>query len=738
MSPALNHPEGRQSDEAAGMSPPQLSRRVFLAAGSSLALGVALVGAAGVAAQDADKADTFEPNAFVRINADDTVTLVMARVEMGQGIYTALSMLIAEELEVPLSRVKYAHAPPDAAHYGNPRAGGGQITGGSNSVMGAWEPMRLAGATARLMLVQAAAQEWNVPVAQCLARDGAVVHTASPRRLSYGQLTRRAATLPVPRQVSLKAPESFKLLGKPVPRLEAAGKVNGSVKYGIDVRLPKMRFAAVAASPVFGGKLVSVNDSVALALPGVRQVVRIPNAVAVIADHSWAAKQGLAALKIEWDEGPSARVSTADIHKDLESGFARRDAAVAQTQGDVDAAMRTAATTHTASYFSPFLAHATLEPINCTVDLRADGCDVWVGTQAPVRARDAAIQASGLAADKIRIHNHLIGGGFGRRLEADYVEQSVALSKNVQGPVQFIWSREEDIQHDIFRPAYADQFTASVDSQGRPTSINHRVVGSSIIARVAPGIFRNGLDMDAVEAGLGPYAWPSFKLDYVRQEPMPGMVTGWWRGVGPTHNCFVVESFVDELAVLAKQDPAAYRLALLPPGSRMRTVLELAMQKSGWSTPLRPAADPRAKRGRGVSILNAWNSHLAQVAEVTVSPNGEIRVDRVVCAVDCGFVVNPDMVNAQIDGGILFGITAALWGEITIKAGRVEQSNFHDYRMLRLAEAPKVEVYVVPSKEAPGGVGEPGTSAVFPAVANAVAAATGERLRSLPLKPTPV
>ncbi|CAN7172513.1 xanthine dehydrogenase family protein molybdopterin-binding subunit [Variovorax paradoxus] len=709
-----------------------VSRRVFLVAGGSLALGVAFNGAGARAATE--KRAAFEPNAFIRIDADDTITLTMPRVEMGQGTYTALSMLIAEELEIPLARVKLAHAPPDASRYGNPRAGGAQITGGSNSVQGAWEPLRTAGAMARVMLVEAAAQEWRVAAAECSAHDGVVIHAPSGRQLAYGQLSQRAAGLPLPQQVTLKAPEAFKLIGRPVKRLDAAEKIDGRARYGIDARLPKMRYAAVAASPASGGKLVSVDDRAALALPGVRQVVRIDNAVAVIGDHSWAAKQGLAALKVVWDDGPAASMSTAGIRKKLEDGLARQDGAVARAQGDADAALRGAAKRLTAIYHSPFLAHAAMEPINCTVDLRADGCDVWVSTQAPTRARDLAARASGLAADKVRIHNHLIGGGFGRRLEADYVEQSVALSRNVQGPVQFIWSREEDIQHDILRPAYVDQLSAAIDAQGRPTAITHRVVGSSIMARVAPGLFRNGLDHDAVEAGLGPYEWPASRLDYVREEPGGGMVTGWWRGVGPTHNCFVVESFVDELASMANKDPVAFRLALLPERSRARAVLELAVQKAGWDAPLRPAAAKGAKRGRGVAVLAAFGSYLAQVAEVTVDASGDIVVDRVVCAVDCGMVVNPDTVEAQVEGGIHFGVSAALWGEITIKAGRVEQSNFHDYRVLRLSEAPKVEVHIVPSREAPGGIGEPGTSVVLAALANAVSAATGQRLRSLPLR----
>lgn len=733
-SPRHGTPPMTEETAPMAVQAPVLSRRVFLAAGGSLALGVALPGGLGSTAAATQNTAPFAPNAFIRIDTDDTVTLTMARVEMGQGIYTALSMLIAEELEVLLSQVKLAHAPADAARYGNPRAGGAQITGGSNSVIGAWEPMRIAGATARVMLVTAAAEQWGVPVSECAALDGVVSHPSSGWRLRYGQLTERAAGLPVPQNVALKPPHLFKLVGKPVSRLDLPDKANGAAIYGIDVRLPGMRYAAVAASPVFGGKLARVDSTAAEAVPGVRQIVRIENAVAVVADHTWAARQGLAALKLEWDNGAGAQVSTAQLRKDLERGLERESAAVARSEGDIDAAMKNAAARHSAVYHSPFLAHAAMEPVNCTVHLRADSCDVWVGTQAPTRAQDAAMQASGLPAEKVRIHNQLIGGGFGRRLEADYVEQSVALARYIREPVQFIWSREEDIQHDILRPMYADRMSASIDARGKPTAVVHRVVGSSILARVAPGFVRNGLDVDAVEAGLGPYAWPAAKIDYVRQEPMAGLATGWWRGVGPTHNCFVVESFVDELAALARQDPVAYRLSLLPPGSRARGVLEFAASKAGWATPLQTSPAVGARRGRGVAVLSAFGSYMAQVAEVTVDTSGVIRVDRVVCAVDCGMVVNPDTVQAQVDGSIQFGVTAALWGEITLAGGRVEQSNFHDYRLLRLAEAPRVDVHVVPSTQAPGGIGEPGTSAVIAAVANAVAAAVGQHPRSLPVR----
>ncbi len=711
-----------------------MSRRVFLGAGGALVLGVVLRTSLEGETQAAGAEAAFEPNAFVRIEPDSTVTLTMARAEMGQGIYTALAMLIAEELELPLDQVRYAHAPADPGRYGNPLAGGAQITGGSNSVMGAWEPMRVAGATARMMLLEAAAQTWGVAVQDCRALAGSVVHEASGRRLGYGALCARAATLPAPAPVPLKPASTFTLIGKPARRIDVAGKIDGTATYGIDVRRPDMRYGAIAASPVFGGSLTHVDEDPALAVPGVRQVVRIARALAVIADNTWAARQGLSALAPVWDNGAAVEVSSDSLRADLVRSLERTDAGLAFAEGDAQAIIRDASAPIVSVYHSPFLAHAALEPVNCTVELNAERCDVWVGTQAPGRARDAAASASGLPADRIHIHNHLIGGGFGRRLEADYVEQAVAFARHVRGPVQFIWSREEDIQHDIFRPAYVDRLSAALDDEGLPLAIMHRVVGSSIVARVAPALFRDGVDRDAVDAGLGPYRWPAARLDYVRQEPMPGLVTGWWRGVGPTHNAFVVEGFVDELAQAAGADPLAYRLRLLPDGGRAKAVLSLVAQQSGWHEPLAPSADAGAKRGRGLSVLFAFGSYIAQVAEVTVSPAGAIRVDRVVCALDCGMVVNPDTVQAQIDGGIQFGVGAALWGEITLKGGRVVQSNFHDYRQLRLAEAPRVEVHIIPSTQPPGGVGEPGTSAVMPAMANAVAAATGERLRSLPLR----
>ena len=488
-----------------------------------------------------------------------------------------------------------------------------------------------------------------------------------------------------------------------------------------------MKIATVAACPVFGGKLAGVDEAKAKAVKGVHQVVRLDDAVAVVADHMWAAKQGLAALDIRWDEGPNAKLSTADIVQQLEAA-SQKPGAVARKEGDVAKVMAGAAQKVEAVYQVPFLAHATMEPVNCTVHVRKDGCDVWVGTQVATRAQATAAQVTGLPPEKIRVHNHLLGGGFGRRLEVDFITQAVQIAKQVAGPVKVIWTREEDIQHDIYRPYFYDRLAAGLDGEGRPIAWSHRITGSSILARYFPPAFKDGLDPDTVDGAVElPYTFPNVVVDFVRQEP-PGIVTGWWRGVGPTHNIFMVESFIDELAAAAHKDPVEYRRALLGKSPRARAVLDLAAEKAGWGQPL-PAG-----HGRGVSVQHVFGSYLAQVAEVAVSKEGEVRVQRVVCAVDCGMTVNPDTVKAQMEGGIIFGITGALFGEITIKDGRVEQNNFSDYRILRINEAPVVEVHLVKSTESPGGIGEPGTSAIAPAVTNAIFAAIGKRVRKLPVK----
>ncbi|GAB4067645.1 xanthine dehydrogenase family protein molybdopterin-binding subunit [Ancylobacter sonchi] len=708
---------------------PGLSRRSFLtaslAAGGGLLLAVSLPRFVG----EALAADgPFAPDAFIRIATDGTVTLVMPQVEMGQGIYTALPMLIAEELEIDLAGVRLEHAPPDGKLYTNP-AIGFQVTGGSTSIRGFYEPLRKAGASARTMLVAAAAQMWGVDPASCDAAKGVVLHPASGRRATYGSLAEKAAAIPVPKEVALKPVDKFKLIGTPAKRLDVAGKVNGTATYGIDVKLPGLKVATVAACPVFGGKLKSVDDTEARAVKGVRQIVKIDDAVAVVADHMGAAKKGLAALKIEWDEGPNATLSTEEIVKQMAALATSGPAVDDKKVGDVAAAEAAAARTVKATYQMPFLAHATMEPLNCTVHVRPDGCEVWVGSQVLGRAQATAAEVTGLPAEQVTVHNHLLGGGFGRRLEVDSVTQAVKIAKQVDGPVKVVWTREEDIQHDIYRPYYYDEFAAGLDAQGKVTSFRHRVVGSSIVARWLPQAFANGLDFDAVDGAAGPYGFPNLHIDYVRHMLPDGFVTGWWRGVGITHNAFIVEGFVDELAVEAKADPVAFRRGLLANDARARGVLDLAAEKAGWGTTL------PARTGRGIAVLFGFGTYMAQVADVEIGKDGAVKVRRIVCSVDCGVVVNPDTVKAQVQGGIVYGLSAALYGQITLKDGRVEQSNFDNYQALRIEEMPEIEVHIVDSREAPGGMGEPSTAGVAPAVVNAIFAATGQRLRQLPIDP---
>jgi isoquinoline 1-oxidoreductase beta subunit len=708
-----------------------LSRRHFLSASAAVGGGLLIgfttgrsISAAGAAEKAAS--EPFAPNAFIRIDPKGQVTLIMPYVEMGQGTYTSIPMLIAEELEVDLKQVRLEHAPPNPKLYGNPLLGGLQATGNSNAVRGSWQPLRQAGATARTMLVSAAAKRWNVDPASCRAQSGEVVHAPTKRKIKYGELAADAARMPVPDKVALKRPEDFKLIGTPAKRLDTPGKVNGTAVYGIDVRLPGMKIATLAQSPVFGGRVKSIDDTKATAVKDVRQIVRLDDAVAVVADHMGAAKKGLAALEIEWDDGPNARLDTAAIVAELEKATLN-SGVVAQNIGDVDKAMAAAVTKVEANYQVPFLAHATMEPMNCTVHVRKDGCEIWVGNQAVARCQAAAAKITGLPLDKVVLHNHLIGGGFGRRLESDGVERAVQIAQQVDGPVKVVWTREEDIQHDMYRPYWFDRISAGLDDKGMPVTWNHRFAGSSVIARWAPPFFNNGLDGDTAEGAIDlVYALPNLHVEYVRVEP-PGIPTAFWRSVGPSHNVFVTESFIDELAAAAKQDPVAYRRALLDKTPRAKAVLDLAAEKAGWGKPL------PERTGRGVSLQFAFATYMAQVAEVEVAKDGAVRVRRVVCAVDCGTVVNPDTVQAQIQSAIVFGISAALHGEITLKGGRIEQSNFHDYQVLRMNEAPAIEVYIVNSAEPPGGMGEAGTSAIVPAVTNAIFAATGKRLRKPPV-----
>lgn len=705
-----------------------VSRRRFLQVSAATGGGLMLSLSMPFANDGAEAADSFAPNAFIRIDGDGQIVLTMPYVEMGQGTYTSVPMLIAEELEVDLKQVRLEHAPPNEKLYANPLLGV-QATGNSNAIRGAWQPLREAGAIARTMLVSAAAKRWNVDPASCRAQSGEVLHASTGRRISYGSIAADAARMPVPASVALKQPKDFKLIGTPAKRLDTPAKVNGTAVYGIDVRPPGVKIATLAQSPVFGGRVKRLDDAAAKSVKGVRQIVQLDDAVAVVADHMGAAKKGLEALVIEWDDGPHAKLTTQDIASELEKAT-NNSGPVAQNIGDVEKAMASAVRKVDAIYQVPFLAHAAMEPMNCTVHVRNDGCEVWVGNQAIARAQATAAKTTGLPLDKVVVHNHLLGGGFGRRLEVDGVTRAVQIAMHVDGPVKVVWTREEDIQHDMYRPYWVDRISAGLDEIGKPVAWNNRFAGSSIIARYLPPAFNNGLDPDTTEGAIDlAYDLPNMHVEYLRVEP-PGIPTAFWRSVGPSHNVFVTESFMDELAAAAKQDPVAYRLALLDKTPRAKAVLELAAQKAGWGQPL------PERGGRGVSLQFVFGTYLAQVAEVEVSKDGAVRVRRVVCAVDCGTAVNPDTVRAQIQSAVNFGITAALYGEITLKEGRVEQTNFDTYRVLRIDEAPAIDVYIVQSSEPPGGMGEAGTSAIAPAVTNAIFAATGKRLRKLPVDTT--
>jgi isoquinoline 1-oxidoreductase beta subunit len=693
------------------------TRRDFLQAAGVLWVGFHLPQA------NAASSGPFAPDAFIRIDQQGTVTLVMPQVEMGQGVYSAIAMILAEELDADWQRVKLEHAPPSDKLYGNPIFKV-QATGGSTSIRAWWMPLRKAGATARAMLVEAAARRWNTPANTCSTANSVVTHTSSGRTLTYAALVADASRITPPADVSIKKPSQFVLIGKPLKRLDTPEKVNGKAIYGIDAMPPGVKFAAIANCPVFGGKVGHVDDSKARQVPGVRQVVLLDNAVAVVGDHTWAAKQGLAALDIHWDEGPNAHVDSELVWRQIRAASAQQGV-IARADGDVAKGLATGERLD-AAYEMPFLAHAPMEPLNCVAHVKPDSCEVWVGSQVLSRAQAYAARATGLPLEKVIVHNHLIGGGFGRRLEADMVETAVLVARQVEGPVKVTWSREEDIQHDVYRPVYRDVLAASLD-HGRIVGWSHRIAGSAVIARWLPPAFQKGVDIDAVDSAADmPYDIPNIQVDYRRDEP-PGVPTGFWRGVGPNNNVFAIEGFMDELARHAGQDPLEFRRAHLDKTPRLKAAVELAASKAGWGTPLPP------RTGRGICAQPSFGSYIATVAEVEVTQAGVVRVKRIVSAVDTGIVVNPDTVVAQLQGGIIFGLSAALWGEITIKKGRVEQSNFHDYRVMRINEVPQIEVHLIPSGEAPGGIGETGTTATPPAVANAIYAATGVRLRRMPI-----
>jgi CO/xanthine dehydrogenase Mo-binding subunit len=722
----------------------EYSRRAFLRIGGGVGLAVGGILLFGVslpvnaapalrkgnllvdASDPSDTRSDFVPNAFVRITRDGRIRLVMPKVEMGQGVYTSIPMLLAEELEVSLDNVELETSHPNSALYTDPLLSA-QITGGSDSIRYAWEPLRRAGAAARVLLIQAAASQWKVPLESCRAENARVIHGATGRTLEYRELVETVMKLPIPqglaKTVTLKDPRQFRLIGKPLKRLDSSEKVNGSAVFGIDVRIPGMLYAVSITSPVAGGKVKAVDDRFARKIPGVRQVVTLERTVAVVGDHTWAAKRGLAAMVIEWDDGPNAELNTRTLEQDLRA-VVLRGGVVSRKVGDVEEAFDKHSTHYEAEYSQPFLAHAPMEPLNCTVHVRPDGCDIWTGTQVPVWAVDASVKYTGLPRERIGLHNRLLGGGFGRRSEVDIVIQALQIGKHVNAPVKLTWTREEDIRQCTLRPMYHDRIAASLDEHGWPVGWRHTVVGSSVLARFAPEHFKGGLDPDAVAVASDlPYAIPNQRIEYVRQEPR-GIVTGFWRGVGPVRGTFVVESFIDELAARAKIDPVTYRRALLSPSPRALHVLNVVARESGWDKPLDAGA------GRGVAVMHAFGSFLSAVVEADVR-NDEVHVRRVVIAVDCGQIVNPDTVDAQIRGGAIFAITAALYGGITIDRGRVVQGNFNDYRILRIHETPRIEVHTVHSNESPGGIGEAGCAILAPALVNAIFAATGKRLRYL-------
>jgi len=710
-----------------------VSRRDFLKSTAIVSSGLVVAFCIPVAlrrafAQDAAKPAPIPPNAFVHIAPDNRVTILLKHSEMGQGIWTSLPMVLAEELDCDWANVHAEHAPaaPAYAH----TAFGMQMTGGSTSTWESYEQLRRAGAMARALLIQAAAQKWNLPPADCHTDKGFVL-AGGGHKASYGELADAANKLPSPGEVMLKDPKAFTLIGKPTRRLDSAAKVSGKAEFGIDVKRPHMLIAVVARAPVFGGTLKSFDAAKAKAVAGVVDVVQVPSGVAVLAKHFWAAKQGRDALVLDWDLGAGASLSTAALRADYRK-LAQAPGLVAKTAGDVDAPAKDGHLIE-AIYEVPFLAHAPMEPLNCTVEIGNDGCDIYTGTQFQTMDQRTAAGILGLKPEQVRIHTLFLGGGFGRRAtpSSDFVAEAVQVAKASGKTVKVIWTREDDIHGGYYRPMWLSRLRAVVGIGGKPASWTHTIVGQSIIAGTPfePMMVKNGIDETSVEgAADAPYlaAIAAHRIDlHSPKSPIPVL---WWRSVGHSHTAFAVESFIDELSAAAKQDPLEYRRALLPPDARERRALDLAAEKFGWGKPL-----PQG-HGAGMAVHQSFGSYVAQIAEVSVDEKKQITVHRVVCAIDCGPIVNPLTIEAQMQSGIVFGLSAALHGEITFKDGKVEQSNFHNYPALRLNEMPKVEVYIVPSTDKMGGVGEPGLPPIAPAVANALFAATGKRLRELPLR----
>jgi isoquinoline 1-oxidoreductase beta subunit len=693
--------------------------------GGGLVLALALPGLR--AGSRAAAVSSSQLNAWLRIGSDDSISILVDRSEMGQGVYTALPTLLAEELEVDPSRVKIVAAPVGEAYVN--ALNGGQITGTSNSVPDAWDKLRKAGAQARSMLITAAARRWQVDPSSCKASNGRIT-SASGKTASYGELAEIAARVPVPKAVPLKSPSEFRLIGKPLARLDTPGKVNGSAEYGIDVKLPGMLYATIAFCPELGGTLTSMDSAAALAMPGVRRVVPTANAVIVVAEHFWQAKKARDALRIVWGAGQNAQLDNAAIWSKLNaaaskpgiSALTSDNVAAALKGGHAADALKRAAKSFSAVYELPLLAHATMEPMNCTVDLRANGCDVYVGTQAQQLVQAAAAEAAGLKAEQVRVYTTLLGGGFGRRLDVDFVPAAVAASKAVGVPVKLIWTREDDMTHDFYRPPAREAVTAGLDDHGQLSAWTLHIVSPSITSRYDP---TNKDPFDSVIEYVQnfPYAVPNFDLRYARQEI--GIDVGYWRSVSHTPNCFAIESSIDEIAALMSKDPLEFRRQLLAGKPRHLQVLKVAAERAAWG---------HAPKGhfQGIAFMEGYTSHIAQVAEVSIEVGG-LKIHKMTCVIDCGQTVNPRIVESQLESGIVYGLTAALWGNVTLHGGRVQQRNFNDYRVLRINELPALDLHVIASDAKPGGVGEAAVPPVAPSICNAIFAATGKRLRTLPI-----
>jgi isoquinoline 1-oxidoreductase beta subunit len=701
-----------------------LSRREFLSAtatvGGGLILALTLPGPAAVGAKPAAaRAAGGQLNAWLKISSDNSITVIVDRSEMGQGVYTALPMLLAEELEVDLAVIRVEAAPVGDA-YINP-GNGGQVTGTSNSVQDAWDKLRMAGATARSMLVAAAAKRWRVDPSGCVAKNGTVT-SAQGKVLTYGELAEAAAQEPVPKDVKLRAKSSFQLIGKSMPRIDTPGKVDGSAEFGIDVKLPGMLHAALAQSPVLGGKVKALDSAEAEKMPGVRKVMSTSSGVVVVADHFWQALKARNALRITWDPGSNAQLDNAAILATLKKTAAAGAGLSARADGNAAEALKSAKQSLSAAYYLPLLAHATMEPMNCTADVKAGGCDLYVGTQVQQVSQTTAATAAGLLPAQVRVFTTLIGGGFGRRLDIDFIPAAVEASKAVGAPVKLIWTREDDMTHDTYRPPAYEEVSGGLDAAGKLIAWKLHITSPSITARMFPPV--KGVDDSVIEAAVNNlYDVPDLAVSYSRQEI--GIDVGYMRSVSHAPNCFVIESFMDELAAAAGQNPFDFRMRHLARKPRQKRVLQLAAERAGWGK-------PPPGRYQGIALMEGYTTHLAQVAEISIA-GGELKVHKIVCVVDCGQMVNPRIVESQIESGIVFGLSAALWGEVTILGGRVQQTNFNNYRLLRNSELPELDVHLVPSDEAPGGIGEAAVPLVAPALCNAIFSATGKRLRALPI-----